>query len=331
LLAALIIILLLAYLLDLDAVLDELRRADWRVLLLSAGFLLVGYVFFALRWRYILLNIPGMAPSFHSNNISNLITILTPIPAVALRVVSIAEITTVTYGESIPGMAADRMLGLAMRIISLVLALIWATGRRLTIGTLVLTATVIALLLGAFILLANNGSKVADRISGWLSHFPKLGKERVSRALSGLVRGLNQIGSTRHLVVALLISLVMWFFFLIFQLLCWEAMHLRLSTAEMVVLSLAVLVVAPPSTPAMPGVYQGVVIAILALVGITSTETNTAYGIITWVVMFLCLLVLGGWGLLRTDLKLKQLAGEAQELLGSPNQQEDSANLRERH
>jgi uncharacterized membrane protein YbhN (UPF0104 family) len=78
-LAALIIILLLAYLLDLDEVFKELRKADWRMMLYAAGFLVVGYVFFALRWRYILLNNPGMAPSFHSNNISNLITILTPI------------------------------------------------------------------------------------------------------------------------------------------------------------------------------------------------------------------------------------------------------------
>ena len=155
-LAALIIILLLTYLLDLDEVLKELRKADWRLMLYAAGFLVVGYIFFALRWRYILLNNPRMAASFHSNNISNLITILTPIPAMALRIVSISEITPVSYGEAISGMAADRMLGLAMRIISLVLALILATGRRLTIGTLLLTAAVIALLLGSFILLANS-------------------------------------------------------------------------------------------------------------------------------------------------------------------------------
>jgi uncharacterized protein (TIRG00374 family) len=328
LLAALIIILLLAYLLDLDEVLKELRKADWRTLLYAAGFLLVGYVSLALRWRYILLNNPGMAPSFHSNNISNLITILTPIPAVALRVVSIAEITTVTYGEAIPGMAVDRLSDTVMRIISLVIVIILATGRRLTAETLILTAGVIGLLLGLFILLAHNGDKVAERITGWLSRFPQVGKERVSRALSGLVRGLDQIGSTRHLIVALLLSLVMWIFFLLFQLLCWEAMNLRLSAAEMIILSLGVLVVAPPSAPAMPGVYQSIVIAVLSLVGITSIETNTAYGIITWVVMLLCLLVLGGWGLMRTDLKLKHLASEAQELLGQHHQQEESANLR---
>jgi len=138
---------------------------------------------------------------------------------------------------------------------------------------------------------------------------------------------LDHIGSTRHLIVALLISLVMWIFFLVFQMLCWEAMRLRLTAEDMLILSLAVLVIAPPSSPAMPGVYQGVVIAALTLIGITSVETNTAYAIITWVVMLLCLLVLGTWGLMRTDLQLKKLTSEAQELLGKHQQQEESANL----
>jgi uncharacterized protein (TIRG00374 family) len=324
-LAALLLICLLAYLLDLDAVLKELRSADWRILLVSAVFLAVGYFFFGLRWRYILLNIPGMAPTFHSNNISNMATILTPIPAVALRVVSIAEITKVTYGEAIPGMAVDRMSDIVMRIISLVIVVIMATGRHLTAGTLLLTAAAISLLLGVFILLAHNGDKVAEWVARMLSRFPRLGKERVSRALSGLVLGLDHIGSTRHLIVALLISLVMWVFFLVFQLLCWEAMQLRLTAEDMLILSLAVLVVAPPSSPAMPGVYQGVVIATLSLFNFTSFETSTAYAIITWVVMLLCLLVLGGWGLMRTDLQLKKLAGEAQELLGMHHDQDESA------
>lgn len=40
----------------------------------------------------------------------------------------------------------------------------------------------------------------------------------------------------------------------------WEAMQLRLSVDELLILSLAVLVVAPPTSPTMPGIYQGVVI-----------------------------------------------------------------------
>jgi hypothetical protein len=89
----------------------------------------------------------------------------------------------------------------------------------------------------------------------------------------------------------------------------------------MLVLSLAVLVIAPPSSPAMPGVYQGVVIAFLLLFGLVNAETATAYAILIWVVMLLCLLVLGGCGVVRTDLRLKQLAGQTQEILGKPNEE----------
>ena len=57
-------------------------------------------------------------------------------------------------------------------------------------------------------------------------------------------------------------------------------------------------------------------------------EINTAYAVIIWVVMLLCLLLLGVWGLTRTDIKLKQLAGEAEQLLGRHHEQQhrESAN-----
>ena len=93
-------------------------------------------------------------------------------------------------------------------------------------------------------------------------------------------------------------------------------MDVRLSQGEMLTLAMAVLVVAPPSAPSMPVIYQGVVIGILALLGITDVETIAAYAIAVWLVQFVYLLGLGIWGLKRTDLKLKELVGEAQGLLG---------------
>ena len=92
-------------------------------------------------------------------------------------------------------------------------------------------------------------------------------------------------------------------------------MDVRFSQAEMVTLAMAVLVVAPPSAPSMPVVYQGVVIGFLALLGIGDAETVAAYAIAVWLVQFICLLGLGIWGLRRKDLKLKELVGEARGLL----------------
>jgi hypothetical protein len=108
----------------------------------------------------------------------------------------------------------------------------------------------------------------------------------------------------------------MFVYFLIFQYLGWQAMEVRLSQGEMLILAIAVLVVAPPSAPSMPVIYQGVVLGFLALLGITDGETIAAYAIAVWLVQFICLLGLGIWGLKRTDLKLKELVREAEGLLG---------------
>jgi len=319
--AALLAVILLAAFLNLEALFVQLGSANWTLLLSAAGFLVAGYFILGLRWRYILRNKPDLAPAFHSNNLSDLITLLTPIPAVALRVVSITQISPVTYEEAIPGMAVDRLLDIAMRLISLVLAFVLATGSQLTFGTMLLTVAILALLLGAIILLAQNGDAIANRITIWLSRSSRFSGQRVERILTGLIQGLTAVGSTRRLIAALLISMVMWVCFLGFQFLGWEALRVELTPEDMLVLSLAVLVVAPPSSPAMPGVYQGVVIASLLLVNLVNGETATAYAILSWVVMLLCLLVLGVWGVMRTDLRLKHLASDAQDLLGKRNQE----------
>ena len=319
--AALLAVILLAAFLNLQALFEQLGSADWTLLLSAAGCLVAGYLVFGLRWSYILRSKPGLAPAFHSNNLSDLITLMTPIPAVALRVVSIAQISPVTYEEAIPGMAVDRLLDIAMRVISLVLVTILATSRALTFVTLLLTVAIIALLLGAIILLAHNGDAIASRISSWLSRSKRVRGQRVKRFLTGLVQGLTSIGSTKRLIVALLISIIMWILFLGFQYLGWEALGVKLNPEDMLVLSLAVLVVAPPSSPAMPGVYQGVVIASLLLANLVNGETATAYAILTWVVMLVCLLVLGVWGVTRTDLRLKHLASQTQDILRKPSEE----------
>jgi uncharacterized protein (TIRG00374 family) len=206
---ALLALILLAAFLNLEALFEELGRADWNILLSAVGCLTAGYLIFGLRLRFILRNQPNLAAAFHSNNLSNLITLLTPIPAVALRVVSIAQLSPVTYEEAIPGMAIDRLLDIAMRVISLVLVIILVTSKQLTLATLLLTVAIIGLLLGAVILLAHNGDAIASRITGWLSHSTRFRGQRLERFLTGLVQGLTSVGSARRLIAALLISSVM--------------------------------------------------------------------------------------------------------------------------
>jgi uncharacterized protein (TIRG00374 family) len=311
-----IVVILLAILLDLDKVWKDLRGIDWWEMLVASVFLLVGYVLVSVLWRYILANRPKFLTTFHTDSISFMTTILSPIPAVALRVVSISRTTPVNYTEAIPGMAVDRIIGLVIRIILLAAVILMATSRSLSILAIVMFVVLTGLFLGIIIWTARHAEKIKDWISGLLTRLPRISEEQAGNALSGLVEGISSFGSTKRLLFTLSLSFVMFAFFLIFQYLSWQAMDVRLSQGEMLTLAMAVLVVAPPSAPSMPVVYQGVVIGILALLGITDIETIAAYAIAVWLVQFICLLGLGIWGLKRTDLKLKELVGEAQGLLG---------------
>ena len=75
----------------------------------------------------------------------------------------------------------------------------------------------------------------------------------------------------------------------------------------MLTLAAAALVVLPPSAPAMIGVYQGAMVAFLLLFRIADASTLTAYAILVFAVMLIIWLILGSWGLIRSQLNLREL------------------------
>jgi uncharacterized membrane protein YbhN (UPF0104 family) len=56
-------------LVDIGAVIDELKNADWGYLVLATAFLLAGYFIHAIRWRYLLRKRPQLPYTFHTLNI----------------------------------------------------------------------------------------------------------------------------------------------------------------------------------------------------------------------------------------------------------------------
>jgi hypothetical protein len=127
-------------------------------------------------------------------------TIISPVPAVALRVVSISRTTPVNYTEAIPGMVVDRSIGLIIRIILLAAVILMATSRSLSILTIVMFVVLMGLFLGVIIWTAHHAEKIADWISGLLARLPKINEEEAGNALSGLVEGIASYGSTKRLL-----------------------------------------------------------------------------------------------------------------------------------
>jgi hypothetical protein len=61
------------------------------------------------------------------------------------------------------------------------------------------------------------------------------------------------------------------------------------------------------ATPVLDGVYQGVLVAFLLLFRITVANTLTAYALMVFAVLLIIWLILGSWGLIRSQLKLREL------------------------
>lgn len=73
-------------------------------------------------------------------------------------------------------------------------------------------------------------------------------------------------------------------------------------------MSATILAILPPSTPAMIGVYQGVIVAILLPFGYFDVNTATAYALLVVGAQLVVWIVLGVLGLRRTDFKISQLS-----------------------
>jgi uncharacterized membrane protein YbhN (UPF0104 family) len=167
----------------------------------------------------------------------------------------------------------------------------------------------VGLLLGILLLfwLLRRPDQAVAVLSGWLGRIPRVGSARAHSLVTNLVQGFILAGSPGRFLLALLLSVGMWASFFVFQALILVALGQDLDLRQITALALATLAVAPPSAPAMPGVYHGVVVASLSLLGILDAVTLTAYAILGHALQLSYWLVMGVWGITSSNLRLGEL------------------------
>ena len=302
-----LVVILLAIFIDFGAVLEALGQADLGILAIGALILLAGFLLISFRGRYLWGNQPEFLTTFHTDSISYMIRMVTPLFVPVLRVATISMATPLTVSEATPGMMAERLLELVMRFVFLVIAAVMISVSEVTSGWIILW---VLLLLGVFYLVIRFGSHADEylpRLSAWLGHFERIDEERIRDPLTRLGVGLKMVGSTRRMILSLLLSLLMWGLFWVYYALMFEALDFGLQVDEMLAISAAIMVVLPPSTPAMIGVYQGIMVALLVPFGVADTSTITAYAILVFLVMMVLWTILGVWGLRRTRLNIREI------------------------
>jgi hypothetical protein len=169
--------------------------------------------------------------------------------------------------------------------------------------------------------LLKNRKTVVTRLVSWGSRLPYLSVEQIESNLEKLMEGLDEASSRRRMTISLLISVVMWWvFFLAFHYLALSSIPIPfVSWRDTLAMALAVLVIVPPSTLPMPGVYHGMVIAVLMATRLVDSSEATAYSIVLHLPQMILWIGFGFWSLLRTDLKLDDLLHGARQLADQKN------------
>lgn len=305
---AILVILLLLTLVDIGAVFDTLRYADWRLMLLGIVSLMLSYVIFSLRTRYLLNSEVGLLDTLHIDNSGFMLSILMQVPNSVYRVAALKRTTTVKTSRASSAVVVEFSQGSILRVAGLLVTITLLAGDlRGSEEPLLIGAGIVGLLLGLIFAVANYGEQVEPRLTAGLKYLPLVDKRRASGISSSIVGGLAGAGSPRRFGIALLFSLAYWVFGLGFYFFTLRAFQLDV---PMFLVALTALVIAPPFSPMMPGVFHGLLIATLIGLQLLDSDIATAYAILLHAIQMLILILLGAWGLSRMDVKVGDLLAD---------------------
>ncbi len=303
-----VVFIIFALVVDVDALLEIFQHLHLGLFSIGVVFLLMGIMLITIRWRFLLRNEPGFAPTFHSNSVGYMLKLLLPIPLAVTRLIILSLVSSTSIYQSAPLMVIERFLETIMRLVALTLAVVLIFEIPLWIAGLVIAAI---LLLGipAFVTwFARNASTVVPRLLSRSARIPDLSKEKLQEAMVDFQNNISTMRAARGITVAAGYSLAMWGLFLLFFIFGFQALGSDLNIRQIVAMSAAVLAILPPSTPVMIGVYQGIIVAILHPFGFLDVNTATAYALLMFGAQLVVWSILGIWGLKQTDIKISNLS-----------------------
>jgi hypothetical protein len=239
---------------------------------------------------------------------------VTPIPTAVSRIFTTGWVTSTSVPQATSGMVVDRLLETMMRLMATIfLVTLLATRQSEATSAILSNFGIIVLSVGGLVWVSKHQDLVVDKLARWMSRLPRLSEAQIRATVGALLKNLAYAGSTSHLIVGLIISLVMWTFFLIFQYLALAALQPPPTNIDHQILltALAVLILVPPSTTAMIGLYHSIVIAALVGFRLLDITTATAYAILLHLPQMIFWLLAGTLASSRTDIKLSQLVQTA--------------------
>lgn len=308
LLLVVVIALLSLYFIDFEEVGWQLRQADTRYLALAGLMLLGGFVIHSLRWRNLLKRQTSIAETFHATNLGNLVNMILPMnPGDALRIWFVNRSSAIGVGQGTSSIVIERLFENIMRLLALSGMLVFGTGFiNSTLSVVIGLAGFLGVILTVLIWMIKNRQRVLQSWPRILGRLPRLKQESVHQMLAELLDSLVAMSSPRQIAAATLNSFLAWGLFFGFHYFTLQALNFSISQQQMLALSLGTLMMIPPSSPALPGVFHAQIVLPFAALGISSSHL-IAYAIVLHALEAGIILSLGLLALLFSGISLGDL------------------------
>jgi|GEM_PF-2915429 uncharacterized protein (TIRG00374 family) len=307
------IVVVFLLLVDVGAVIDQLRNADWVYLGLAAGALLVGYYIQTLRWRHLLGDVPPISYTFHTMNISTLTNLMTFIPTLPIRIFFMGEREDVSIPQATSSLTIAIIFDWVMKIIALLGAIVLLAPIESNAGTIVIFIGLIILIFVGILLLVGNINKITTWATPRLAKLRFLTQEQVEGMLGGLAEGLQEVSSAKKASIIFFYSLFSWIFFVGFFILGLLAFDIDPPPEVMLATVLVVVFFINPTGPYLPGVFNVLLVVPMALVSNIPTEALVAYSIVIYAILLVIWILLGIWAMRQFKLSVSDLRERVRE------------------
>lgn len=282
---------------DVTKLTDKLKSTNLSTILIVVLPLLGGYVFYTLRWLWLLPKEARFKPTFHAGNVGHLLNMWIPArTGEVARIVVLHKSQRLPAPELVSSVMVERWYETIMHIFSFSLAAILATNIDSISAIVILFLIVGGVTVGTMLLIIHYQERILATWPPLLGRLPWITETGVRKVINGLLLGFTGAGSTRRLVIAFAWSIVMWLLFCVYHLLVLMTMDIRVSAPEAMTMIMVAMATVPPSTAMKPVAYQGILVGTLLVFGFEATET-TAYAILLQIPQILWVTVAGLWGL----------------------------------
>ena len=306
----LVIILLLFLFIDFEALDEAIRATDWREYFVSVLFLLGTYGVITFRTRFLLQQKIGYFDALSVDASGFMFSILMQVPNSAFRALALNRSAGIEGSLTTSALTVEVLTGWLVRSLGVVFAIVLVAAdsgdaQRPLILSLVSVGGLFLLLFS----LAMHAEEIRPYLANLFGRVPRVSADRADQMATGTTHTLEHIASIRRFGIALFLTILVWVFALLFYLYAFESMNIEIAKPHLFV-ALAAMIVAPPTSPMMIGVFHGTVIAVVGTLALLDTNDAAAYAMTIHASQMLLLVILGIVGMRRLNLQFREIVKE---------------------